>query len=170
MIKHILVALDGTRLAEAALDETGVLARLFDARVTLLHVIEPSSAPLVHGQRHLTDVREAEEYLAGIARRFAAAGIACRQHVHSETISQVAGEIVAHQEELQPDLIVMCTHGPGRLERLLRGSLAQRVVSLGETPLLLTNPEQRLGGKPFVLKRILSPLLSTRSPNRTLCS
>ncbi|WP_020677783.1 universal stress protein [Geopsychrobacter electrodiphilus] len=158
MLKHILVALDGTSLAETALVETRVLARLCGAKVTLLHIIEPTSAPVVHGERHLTDKNEAEEYLAQIARQFAAEGIPCERHVHSEAITQVAGEIVAHQQELQPDLIVMCTHGPGKLERLLHGSLAQRVIALGQTPLLLTNPEHRLGGKPFVLRQILVAL------------
>lgn len=158
MIKHILVALDGTSLAETALEETKVLARLYNAKVTLLHIIEPTTAPVVHGERHLTDQPGAEEYLTLIAQRFAAEGIPCRHHVHSDTIEPVAGGIVAHEAELQPDLIVMCTHGPGRIERLLRGNLAQQVISRGNTPLLLTNPERRLDGKPFVLQRLLVAL------------
>ncbi len=158
MIKHILVALDGTSLAEAALPETKALARMLGAQVTLLHVIEPVPAPLVHGERHLTEPMEAEEYLAQVARQFSDEGIPCDIHVHSEEIDQVAGGIVAHEEELQPDLIVMCTHGPGRLERLLRGSLAQQVVALGQTPLLLTNPGHQTAGKDFLLRRILVAL------------
>jgi nucleotide-binding universal stress UspA family protein len=158
MIKHILVALDGTSLAEAALPETKALARQLGAQVTLLHVIEPVPAPVVHGERHLTEPLEAEEYLAQVARQFAAEGIPCNVHVHSEKIDQVAGGIVAHEEELQPDLIVMCTHGPGRLERLLRGSLAQQVVALGQTPLLLTNPGYHAAGNAFQLRRILVAL------------
>ena len=158
MIKHILVALDGTKLAESALDETKVLARLLDAQVTLLHVVEANPTPLVHGERHLTQEAEAEDYLAALGRQLTAEGIRCQHHVHREAVAQVAGEIVAHQEELHPDLVVMCTHGPGKLERLLRGSLAQKVISLGQTPLLLTNPEQRLGGKPFVLRQLLIAL------------
>ena len=158
MIKHILVALDGTSLAESALAETKCLAKLCSAKVTLLHVIESASAPVVHGERHLTKPAEAETYLAGIARQFAAAGIRCDQHVHSDAMTKVAGEIVAHEEELQPDLIVMCTHGPNRFYRLLRGSLAQQVISLGQTPLLLTNPGLSRGEKPFRLNQILVAL------------
>jgi nucleotide-binding universal stress UspA family protein len=158
MIKHILVALDGTSLAEAALTEAKVLARLLDAQVTLLHVIEPEPAPMVHGERHLTEPAEAEEYLAQIAEQFAAEDIPCQVHVHSDAVVQVAGGIVAHEDELQPDLIIMCTHGPGKLERLLRGSLAQQVVALGQTPLLLTNPGNREAGKDFQLRQILVAL------------
>jgi nucleotide-binding universal stress UspA family protein len=158
MIKHILVALDGTSLAEAALPETKVLARLFAARVTLLHVIEANPAPLAHGERHLTDRSEAEEYLSKVAHQFSVEAIPCTFHVHSETVEKVAGGIVAHEEELHPDLVVMCTHGPGKLERLLRGSLAQQVVALGQTPLLLTNPNNQTDGSPFRLRQILVAL------------
>jgi nucleotide-binding universal stress UspA family protein len=158
MIKHILVALDGTLLAESALDETKVLAKLFGAKVTLLHVVEAIPTPIVHGERHLTEEAEADEYLSAIAQQLTAEGISCQHHVHSEAVTKVAGEIVAHQLELQPDLVVMCTHGPGKFERMLRGSLAQKVIALGQTPLLLTNPEQRMGGKPFVLNQILVAL------------
>jgi nucleotide-binding universal stress UspA family protein len=52
MITHILVPLDGTLLAEAALAATKTMARLFRAKVTLLHVIEPTPTPTVHGERH----------------------------------------------------------------------------------------------------------------------
>jgi len=61
---------------------------------------------------------------------------------------------------LRPDLLVMCTHGPGNLERLLRGSLAQQVVALGRTPLLLVRPKSRLTGD-FSLTRLLVPLDGT---------
>jgi nucleotide-binding universal stress UspA family protein len=158
MIKHILVALDGTSLAEAALPETKVLAKLFGAQVTLLHVIEATPSPVAHGQRHLTEAAEAKAYLAQVAQQFLAEAISCEVHVHSDAVAQVAGGIVAHEAELQPDLIVMCTHGPGKIERLLRGSLAQQVVALGQTPLLLTCPENRAAGKAFRLRQILVAL------------
>lgn len=158
MIKRILVALDGTVLAESALAETKVLARLSGAQVTLLHVVEMNPAPIVHGQRHLTEEAEAEDYLMEIARQLSAEGILCQHHVHTDAVTPLADSIVAHQDELQPDLIIMCTHGPGKLERVLRGSLAQKVIRLGQTPLLLTNPEQQRGRKPFILKRLLIAL------------
>jgi nucleotide-binding universal stress UspA family protein len=158
MIKHILVALDGTSLAEVALPETKALAELLSARVTLLHVIESEPNPIAHGERHLTDRREAEDYLSQVAQQFISEAIPCDIHVHSETVEQVAGGIVAHEEEFHPDLVVMCTHGPGKLERLLHGSLPQQVVALGQTPLLLINPNNRLAGSPFRLQQILVAL------------
>jgi len=156
--KHILVALDGTTMAEAALPQAKLMARLFDARVTLLHVIEASQNPVVHGQRHLTDQVEAERYLVEISQRFQAEGLSCDVHVHADAVKKVAGGIVAHEEELNPDLVVMCTHGPGKLERLLRGSLAQRVIALGQTPLLLAGPGSGETNDPLTGREILVAL------------
>jgi nucleotide-binding universal stress UspA family protein len=158
MIKHLLVPLDGTFLAEAALPVTKTMAKLFGARVTLLHVVEKTPAPIVHGERHLTELADAERYLDLLAQQFAAQAIPCNCHVHSVAVEQVAGGIVAHEEEYSPDLIVMCTHGPGTLGRLLRGSLAQQVVALGQTPLLLVRPGTRAAHDPFILQRMLVPL------------
>jgi nucleotide-binding universal stress UspA family protein len=160
MFKHILVPLDGSRLAEAALPVAGYLARLSRGRVTLMHVVEKDAPEAVHGEHHLREAGEARDYLAGVRSRFADAGVSWELHVHAPAAADVAGGIAAHGGELQPDLIVMCTHGPGRLERLLRGSLAQQVVALGGTPLLLVRPEAAAAGA-FTVHRILLPLDGT---------
>jgi nucleotide-binding universal stress UspA family protein len=158
MIKHILVPLDGTSFAEAALPATRALAKLLASKVTLLHVVEQAPEPVTHGEKHLTEREEAVRYLRHLSQQFSDESIACYCHVHSEAVSHVAGGIVAHEEELHPDLVVMCTHGPANLERLLRGSLAQQVVALGQTPLLLVHPGTRAAEDSFTLKQLLVPL------------
>ncbi len=55
MFKHILVPLDGSKLAEAALPAAVSLAETLHAPVTLLHVIEQDAPEEVHRDRHLTD-------------------------------------------------------------------------------------------------------------------
>jgi nucleotide-binding universal stress UspA family protein len=62
MFKHILVPLDGSKLAEAALPAAVSLAQTFNAPVTLLHIIEQDAPEEVHRERHLTEAREAEAY------------------------------------------------------------------------------------------------------------
>ena len=160
MFKHILVPLDGSRLAEAALPVAGYLARLFKGRVTLMHVVEKDAPEAVHGEHHLREAGEARAYLEGVRTRFANPAVEWQLHVHAPAAANVAGGIVAHEQELHPDLIVMCTHGPGRLERLLRGSLAQQVVALGRTPLLLVRPGVK-NQEEFSLRKILAPLDGT---------
>jgi nucleotide-binding universal stress UspA family protein len=159
MFEHILVPLDGSRLAEAALPVAAYLARLSRGRVTLIHMIEKDAPAAVHGEHHLREAAEARAYLEVVRARFGDA-LEWQLHVHSPAAVDVAGGIVAHEGELQPDLVVMCTHGPGRLERWLRGSLAQQVVALGRTPLLLVRPDLATGAE-FALRRILVPLDGT---------
>ena len=60
MFKHILVPLDGSTLAEAALPAAVSLAQTYKAPVTLLHVIEQDAPEEVHRDRHLTKAVEAE--------------------------------------------------------------------------------------------------------------
>ena len=59
MFKHILVPLDGSSLAEAALPAAVSLAHTFKAPVTLLHVIEQDAPTEIHQYRHLTEAGEA---------------------------------------------------------------------------------------------------------------
>lgn len=160
MFKHILVPLDGSRLAEAALPVAARLARLGNSRVTLMHLVEQEAPSAVHGEHHLREAGEARAYLEEVRSRLASPLVNWELHVHGPAATDVAGGIVAHEEELQPDLIVMCTHGPGRLERLLRGSLAQQVVALGRTPLLLVRPGAEINEE-FTLRNILLPLDGT---------
>src|SRR3972149_3250339 len=59
MFRHMLVPLDGSRLAEAVLPVTAAFARALGAKVTLLHVVEPAAPTTVHGDVHLTQAEEA---------------------------------------------------------------------------------------------------------------
>jgi nucleotide-binding universal stress UspA family protein len=73
---HLLVPLDGSPLAEAALPAAVALGQRSSARLTLLHVLERRAPATIHGHRHLTNLAEAEAYLGEVAAGFAAAGVA----------------------------------------------------------------------------------------------
>jgi len=157
MYRHLLVPLDGSRLAESVLPLAGSLARGFEAAVTLLHVIERGPPAHVHGDRHLTDRAEAETYLDDLAQRFFPAGVAATHHVHGEVEADVPASIVRHARELGADLIVMCTHGRGRLRHQLFGGIAQRVLAGGTVPVLLVPPAEGPAWE-FSCRRVLVPL------------
>ncbi|MBI5894817.1 MAG: universal stress protein [Desulfobacterales bacterium] len=157
MFKHLLVPLDGSKLAEAVLPAAVCFAGALKARVTLLHVIEADAPPAVHGERHLTDPLEAAAYLEEIGRRFFAPEIGLERHVHTLAMKDVARGIVLHEAELAPDLVIMGTHGRGGLRGLLFGRIAQQVVAVGNLPVLLIRPEAPSGQKPFDCRRILAP-------------
>lgn len=126
MFQQILLPLDGSRLAEAALPAAVHLALNLGASLTLIHVIECQAPPAVHGERHLTQADEARAYLDEFARRAVPAGLPVARHVHAQEVEDVAESLVEHVRELAPDLIVMCTHGRGGLRSLMFGSVAQR--------------------------------------------
>ena len=158
MFKHILVPLDGSKLAEAAIPVAVSLAQTLSAPVTLLHIIEQDAPEEIHQDHHITQADEASRYLERVAERDFPATVRVETHVHSAAVQDVPSSIVEHaMTEFQPDLIVMCTHGKSAVRELLYGSIAQQVVAQGSTPLLLVKPDE--GASPgFKLDKILIPL------------
>lgn len=158
MFRHLLVPLDGSSLAEAALPAAVYLAETLGAWVTLIHIIERNAPPQVHGERHLTNQDEACAYLEEVAGRFFSPGTRIERHVHTGEVSDVPQTIANHVLELGSDLIVMCTHGGSGLRSRLFGSIAQQVLSLGPAPVLLIRPDQKALATPFTCRRLLVPL------------
>jgi nucleotide-binding universal stress UspA family protein len=158
IFRHLLVPLDGSRLAEAALPAAACLAESLGAQVTLVHVIEEKAPQQVHGEHHLAHPDEADAYLEEVAGRAFPAGVAVDCHVHTIEVSDVADSLTEHAAELGPDLIVMCTHGRGGLRTWLWGSIAQQVIARGTTPVLLIQPDSHGQAPPFACKRLLVPL------------
>jgi nucleotide-binding universal stress UspA family protein len=157
MFRHILVPLDGSAMAEAALPVARYLAGVLKARITLVHVIEKDAVGSIHGERHLTGHAEAEAYLEQVRKRIFPSEIPLAQHVHESAVKNVARAIVEHQDELIPDLIVMCSHGWGGVRDLLFGSIAQQVITSGRVPVLLVRPMAAEGRTAFECRSILSP-------------
>ncbi len=164
MFKHLLVPLDGSPLAESVLPPAAYLAQALGARVTLIHVIEQDAPAEVHHQRHLTQPDEACRYLEEIAARAFPASVTVETHVHTSEVKDVARSIVDHSGELQPDLIVMCSHGSSGLRDRLFGSIAQQIISavretpLSDVPVFLVRPGKRALNRPYKLSKLLIPL------------
>ncbi len=157
MFRHLLVPLDGSRLAEAAFPAAVSLAETLGARVTLFHVMERGAPQEIHGERHLTSAEEARAYLDEAAMAFPA-GIAVERHVHTGEVDDVARSIVEHAVELGSDLIVMCTHGRGGLRGFMFGRIAQQAAGLGLTPVLLVPPAASGAPAAFSCRRMLVTL------------
>jgi nucleotide-binding universal stress UspA family protein len=164
MFKHLLVPLDGSRLAESALPAAAYLAQTLGASVTLIHVIERDAPKEVHRQRHLSQPTEASQYLQEIAARAFPASVAVETHVHTSEVKDVARSIVEHCGELQPDLIVMCSHGSGGLRDRLFGTIAQQIIAAVRdtpqrtAPVFLVRPGKEAPAQSFKLEKLLVPL------------
>jgi nucleotide-binding universal stress UspA family protein len=142
MDRHILVPLDGSRLAAAAVPYAVTLARASESRVTLLAVAEsppehaglPSAAAQEGDERHVT---ESTAYLESVADVMRAHGLTVTTVVRH---GNPASEILAASEDANCSLIAMSTHGRTGLERIRMGSVAQHVLRHSIVPTLVVQP------------------------------
>ena len=135
----VLVPLDGSRLAEAALGEAMEFARA-GAALVLLRAAEAARVPMADPtEAQVAVVREAEAYLDGVAERARAAGVA---DVQTSVWYGPPGEAIIEAAHVRKaDLIVMSSHGRSGLGRLVFGSVAETVLRGTTTPILLIRPD-----------------------------
>jgi nucleotide-binding universal stress UspA family protein len=155
--QHLLVPLDGSGPAEAALTVARALVERVHMPVTLLHVVEADAPRQTHAGRHLRGKAEAEAYLADAARRFFAPGADIRCHVHAAASRDVAAEIAGHPFELAADLVVMSPHGRRGFRGVRLGNMAQQVLSLGHEPVLMARTPGAAPAAPWRPNVILFP-------------
>jgi nucleotide-binding universal stress UspA family protein len=136
--RHILVPLDGSKLAEAALKEALPLAKLAGAKVTLLQAVWPVIDVLNTGTQVAAIERirkkEAQKYLDSVARRPEWKGVKVDAVVKVGLAENI---IINHARSKRVDLIVMSTHGRTGLKRWVFGSVADKVLRYADRPVLL---------------------------------
>jgi len=134
MFKNLLVPIDGSPTAQLAVDKAIVLAKAFGSAVTVLYVIDPYpftgvGTDFAYGQtQYLSAAKsEANQALADARTAFEAAGVKVAASL-VEAHSTWKG-ILDAAESGSTDLIIMGSHGRSGIEKLVLGSVAQRVVS-----------------------------------------
>ncbi len=158
MFKHLLVPLDGSKLAETILPLAQCFATHTGARVTLLHVVEADAPATVHGDTHLLNADDAEKYLAQIARQFDALEIKVGTHVDRTVGREAAKAIFAHTAELNADMILLTGHGRGGLREQVFGSIAQQVLQSEKIPVLMMRVESPRPSSEYCISKIVTPL------------
>lgn len=148
VFRHILVPLDGSHPAEAALEPAVALGRPGQARFTLLRVEpSPSPLPLIEDPGSLANaVREqasehARAYLVEVVQRLRAQGITADAEL--SRAPHVAGAITQAAEARGADLIAISSRGLGGARRMLMGSVADKVVRSANVPVLVVHPHPR---------------------------
>lgn len=141
MVKRILVGLDGSTLAEAALPYVRLVAPRFGAEVTLVQVVAlPNDADRAD-PRDLQEFfgrgeAQAHQYLQRMAKTLQDDGIAVRREV---VFGDAAREIVGLADARRVDLIALATHGRSGVEHAVYGSVAERVLRSTKTPVLMAH-------------------------------
>ena len=147
-VRKILVALDGSTLAEQILEPARMLGDLSGASYTLLHVVEPHllfrSAPFTTPTDFDADDTqrrqvEAKRDLERVAGRLRAAGATVSVDVR--VAEPVAPAILDAARDQNVDLVAIATLGRSGLARFLLGSVADKVVRGAPVPVLLYRPQ-----------------------------
>jgi nucleotide-binding universal stress UspA family protein len=148
-VKTILVPLDGSIVAEAALTPAVDLAREAGARLVLLRAAQAHTLPMADPIQAQVDVmREAQEYLAAARARVTAAGV--RDVEISAWYGPAVEAIVEAARYRHADLIVMSSHGRSGVSRLVLGSVAESVLRATAVPILLIRPDGAPLDTPFM--------------------
>ncbi len=145
MFKHLLVPLDGSKLAELALPLAKSLAAQFNSRIILLQVVPlPYAVGFGHEASgvysNLNSInqdlkRAAATYMEEKRLELHKAGIQVDVQL---VIGQSPAEaILTTVDELNADTIVMSTHGRSGVMRWVFGSVADKVLRQARVPILL---------------------------------
>jgi manganese transport protein len=133
--RRILVPLDHTELDRKAIRHASAMAKVYGAKVYLLHVEEGVTSRIYGPLASTAEVEAGEHYLERIAESLRAEGIEVETAiVHSPRPGR---EIVQYATEIQPDLIVMGAHGHRRLKDLIFGNTINPVRHDLRIPLLI---------------------------------
>lgn len=136
--RRILVPLDGSEAAEAALPVALEVATKSGGQLVVLRAaevrLEPAPAPV---DTALVRVREAEAYLKHIRDRIESTGQPVSTFLWQ---GSPAAAIVKAVQHYQIDIIVMTTHGRSGREQEMFGSVAEAVLGGAKVPVVVVRP------------------------------
>jgi nucleotide-binding universal stress UspA family protein len=145
MFKHILIPTDGSAVSGKAVKAGIALAKEHGAKVTGYHAVEPVPVHL-YGEGYIADRRTvaeferrrlaaAKKHITGIAREALKAGVPFEPVV--QTSPRPYDGIVETAKKRKCDLILMSSHGHRGLDRLMLGSVADKVIQRSRVPVLV---------------------------------
>lgn len=145
MYKNIMLALDGSKISDSLVEEVIKLTKGQNSNVRIIHVIDESfvnyGGPSFDYLSIIAACREDGEKLLNNAAK----KIASQSSIKPETSilelkplqGRVAEVIVEAAKEWPADLLIMGTHGRRGFSHLFLGSVAENVIRIAITPVLL---------------------------------
>jgi len=142
--KRVLVPIDFSEASHKALSYASVFAEQCGAEITLLHVVELPAYPEL-GYAHVP-MKEAEQKKSALETlQLAPLALGENARLIKSTLIRVgnpAQEILEEARRGSSDLVVISTHGHGRLRHLLLGSTTERVVRHASCPVLVVREQE----------------------------
>jgi manganese transport protein len=132
---NILVPLDHSDADQEALGNALALARMHGARIILLHVEEGVTSQMFGSLSSTAEIEEGRNYLANLVNSLRDQDVSVDVVVrHGKS---PAREIAAAIRDLQPDLVIMASHGHRGLKDLIFGTTINSVRHRVKVPLLI---------------------------------
>ena len=143
MFSKILVPLDGSSVGEAALPHVEELTKKLESEVILLQVVPHGQWAHTVGGLNFVRFEEhqiesmktrAGQYLEEVSARLSGTKATLSSEVR---VGHAAEEIVKFAKETDTRLVAMSTHGRSGIGEWIFGSVTQKILHTGSTPLLL---------------------------------
>ncbi|MEN4017870.1 MAG: universal stress protein [Methanobacterium sp.] len=129
MFKTILVPTDGSKFAQKAEDAAISIAAKYDARIIGAYVIDEK---LIYPYEVLEE--EGKSILKNLSLKAKKEGVIVDEIL---VFGTPAKDLITIIRRMDPDLVVIGTHSKKGLEKLLLGSVAEKVLKTVESPVLL---------------------------------
>ena len=150
MYQHIMVPMDGSKLAECVLPHVEAIGGGCNvARVTLTRVIAPfhlhdfAEEKLPLKERRNLETKpavDAREYLEKIAAKLKKKGITADYKVLT---GDAVKALVNHADKHGVDLCVISTHGRSNVSQMVWGSVAENLLRTSRVPVLMVTAKDR---------------------------
>jgi len=167
-VTHILCPIDFSEFAHRALDHAASIARSRDARLTVLHVFQ--TAPVMDlPPLEMTDA-ERKHLMEKVTHFTSHLPREMRVELRVEETPDVHEEILAQAARTHADLLVVGSHGRSGFQRLLLGSITEKLLRTAPCPLMVVPrraPDVAVD-TPVRFRRILCPVDLSEGSRRAL--
>jgi nucleotide-binding universal stress UspA family protein len=140
--QNIVIATDGSENTQKAISFGIKLAKLSEAKIHALHVVDTSSfaQSWTAGKETLHDIliKDGQKATSKVKKCGEASGVEVKEILLE---GHPSNEIINFAEKNDIDLIVMGTLGKTGLDRFLMGSVAEKVVRNSKIPVLVVRAE-----------------------------
>jgi nucleotide-binding universal stress UspA family protein len=141
LLTKILVTTDFSEVSDRALDYAIALARRYDARIYLAHVITPDPFQFAEpqlAQATYEKVRQAaEEGITDILISGKLRGVPHEVLMEEGNVWPMLDKLISEHEI---DLVVVGTHGRGKVQKILIGSVAEEIFRQADCAVLTVGP------------------------------
>lgn len=139
-INNIVVPVDLEEHTEKLLEYAAYIAAKLSAKLSIIHVVEPfpTAGDMELGMATVKEytenrIKHSGEFLDKLAASYPESTTTILHGI-------IVDEIVKFAKDKKTDIIIIGTHGSKGIEKLLLGSVAERVVKSAHCPTLVINP------------------------------